>query len=879
MTLTATQIAIKTVHFDTGNSAALERGVYLRLHRRLILSRSRGQIPLWFAVTLAGILFVAVAIWTWYSTRPETPDGRQEIVFWNASLMGTDIYTVLHQFETQHPQYRVIASSSVSININSDGQRLLSAVAGGVPPDLVYFDRFAIGEWASRGALTNLSPLLAKQANSDPNRIDLTDYYQYAVDEASFAPPGSKQPRQVYGIPTSTDVRLLYSNNDQLRQVGMVDAKGRPKPPKNWDELRAAATKLTVKTRDGVISRLGFAPNFGESWLYLYVFEAGGNLLDPTGTLVTLSSEPVVRALTFMTNVYDDLGGAQLVNGFQSSFQTGALDPFLQGSVSMKIDSDFRLDDIAQYRPNMDFSLSPPPLPADRIAAGAPPVTWSGGFSLVIPSTSREKDGAFLLTQFLMSEKTQRFLEQGKREAADAEGRMYLPHPGGNRKFFEKIEHEAIDLNPAVPPHIRAAFDTIKMMLPLTHIRPPSPIGQLLWNQHIRAYDSAVNHQYAGQFPTVDGEVRHALATMQTEAQNQLDAVIQPQPPHVVHWTGYFVGYAVLVALPMIGIYVAYQRNRRSHGYRKAEVGSAMLFLSPWIIGMICLTGGPIIFSIVLSFTRYDVLNPARYVGWQNYRDLFNDPVFYKSLINTGYMLIRVPLTMILSLLIAMMLNRRIRGIGAYRTAYYMPVIVPLVASALLWQFLLNPTFGPINVFLNWLFSTFPFRGIESLVNHLHTFAGGPFQFSAPAWLQDANWSKPALVLMGLWGAGGGIIIWLAGLQSIPGQLYEAATVDGANDWKQFWNVTVPMLSPYILFNAIIGVIGSMQIFSEAFIMTSGGPADSTLFYAYYLFKEAFQYFRMGYASALAWILFIIVLGLTLLQMWASKKWVHYDRT
>jgi multiple sugar transport system permease protein len=145
-------------------------------------------------------------------------------------------------------------------------------------------------------------------------------------------------------------------------------------------------------------------------------------------------------------------------------------------------------------------------------------------------------------------------------------------------------------------------------------------------------------------------------------------------------------------------------------------------------------------------------------------------------------------------------------------------------------------------------------------------------------WLQDPEWSKPSLILMSLWGAGGGMIIWLAGLQSIPRQLYEAAAIDGAGRWRQFINVTLPMLSPYILFNAVTGLIGTMQIFGEAFIMTSGGPADSTLFYAYYLFRQAFQYFRMGYASALAWILFVLVLILTMVQLWLSRRWVNYDQ-
>jgi multiple sugar transport system permease protein len=158
-------------------------------------------------------------------------------------------------------------------------------------------------------------------------------------------------------------------------------------------------------------------------------------------------------------------------------------------------------------------------------------------------------------------------------------------------------------------------------------------------------------------------------------------------------------------------------------------------------------------------------------------------------------------------------------------------------------------------------------------------FTTTPFHLNAPLWLQDPAFSKPALILMNLWMAGGSMVIWLTGLQSIPKQLYEAASIDGASAWRRFFTITIPMLSPYILFNLIIGVIATMQIFTEAYIMTAGGPVDSTLFYAYYLFKQGFQFFRMGYASALAWILFVAVLGLTLLQLWVSKRWVHYDHT
>jgi multiple sugar transport system permease protein len=336
-----------------------------------------------------------------------------------------------------------------------------------------------------------------------------------------------------------------------------------------------------------------------------------------------------------------------------------------------------------------------------------------------------------------------------------------------------------------------------------------------------------------------------------------------------------FVGYGIIVMFAFSLIWVVYRMRRQVHGYQGREVGAAMMFLSPWALGFVVLVGGPILFSVVFSFTQYDVLNDARYVGLSNYANVLRDPLFYRSLINTIFMILGIPLSLIVSLSIALLLNHAVRGIGFYRSAYYVPTIIPLVASSLMWWWAFNPNYGLINSFLIWMFDTSVFQALERGIGAL---TGADFRFTLPLWLQDASWSKPSIIIMRVWAAGGAMIIWLAGLQSIPQELYEAARVDGANAWQRFRNVTVPMLSPYILFNVIIGLIGTMQIFGEAYMMTEGGPADSTLFYAYYLFKNAFQYFRMGYASALAWILFLVVLGLTLMQLWFSKRWVHYEQ-
>ncbi len=280
------------------------------------------------------------------------------------------------------------------------------------------------------------------------------------------------------------------------------------------------------------------------------------------------------------------------------------------------------------------------------------------------------------------------------------------------------------------------------------------------------------------------------------------------------------------------------------------------VFIAPWIVGYLCFTVGPMMGSLLLSFCQYDLAN-LKFAGLSNYERLFtNDPLFWKSLWNTAtYTLFAVPLGLTGSLMLAVFLNQKVRGLALYRTLYYIPSLVPAVATALLWNYVFNANFGILN-------------------NSLRS-AG---MSNPPQWLQDPNWALPAFVIMSLWGIGGGrMIIFLAGLQGIPDSYYEAADIDGAGPLSKFRHITLPMLTPMIFFNMVLGIIGSFQVFTAAYIMTGGGPANATLFYVLYLFRQAFEEFRMGYASAMAWVLFIILLVCTGIQFWQAKKWVYYE--
>lgn len=279
-----------------------------------------------------------------------------------------------------------------------------------------------------------------------------------------------------------------------------------------------------------------------------------------------------------------------------------------------------------------------------------------------------------------------------------------------------------------------------------------------------------------------------------------------------------------------------------------------LTFLSPWIVGFVAFTLLPVVLSLYYSFCDYSLLQPPVWVGMENYRELMRDEVFWQTMRNTGYYAaFSLPAGLLVSVGLALLLNQNIRGQAVYRTIIFLPSLVPVVASSMLWLWLFNAKLGLIN-------------GLLARIN-----------IEGPSWLTDPQWAMPSLILMSLWGAGNAVVIYLAGLQDVPRELYEAADIDGADSWNRLWNVTLPMISPVIFFNLIMGIIASIQVFATAYIMTGGGPARATYFYTMYLYDSAFNYLRMGYASAMAWIQLLIVMLLTAIAFWSSKRWVHYQ--
>ncbi len=287
----------------------------------------------------------------------------------------------------------------------------------------------------------------------------------------------------------------------------------------------------------------------------------------------------------------------------------------------------------------------------------------------------------------------------------------------------------------------------------------------------------------------------------------------------------------------------------------RREARAFYAFTSPWTIGFVLFVLGPMLASIIISFTHWDIISPPTWVGVDNYKEMFtSDPLYWKSLrVTFTYTLVLVPIQLTLSLLVAILLNQKVMGLPLFRTIFYLPTVLPVVASSMLWLWIFYP---------------------QGLLNFFVKVVG----ITPQEWLTSESLALPAIILMSLWGIfGTSMIIFLAGLQGIPRTLYEAAEIDGAGAWKKFKTVTLPMLSPVIFFNFVMGVIGTFQVFTQGYLLTDGKPNYSTLFYVLYIYRNAFEFLNMGYASAMAWVLFVIIMAATALILRSSSLWVYYE--
>lgn len=772
------------------------------------------------------------------------PDTRTKLVVWGVQLSEeTSIDTArVREFERRNPDIKVSMLSMGAGAMNP--QKLMTAIVGKTPPDLVFQDRFTIGDWASRDTFRPLNDLIQRD-RKEKYGVREEDYYPACWAEATYK-------GRVFAIPASADDRVLYYSKSAFRDAGLDPDK----PPRTWEELRDYAIKLTKYNKDGTFKQAGFIPNYGNSWLYLYSWQNGGEFMSPDGRKCTMNNPYTVEALNYMTSIYDALHGAEKLDAYQSGFAAlpPEMGPFLSGRVAMKIDGDWVLQTIARYQPDMDFGVAPAPVPAARLRQegrfkGQPPfITWAGGFSWAIPRGAKNVEPAWRFIKWMNSPESMLLGSKAQDEYNRSKGRLFVPRLSASQRVNEEIAK----VYGARYPRFTEPLRICREMMKSAKYRPVTFVGQLLWDEHVKAFENATRHKMSAQRALDEGTRRVQL---------ELDraATIQKYPviPLIVPMLALVAGIVVFAAV----VLVLARRSGPVGRLARGEAAAGYTFALPWLLGFIVLTAGPFLASIIFSFCSYDVLHEPRWVGLLNFQQLFTIdwPILSTTLDNAGYLaVVGIPLGIVTGLAIAMLLNASVRGMHFYRTIYYLPSIVPIVASSILWIWILNPDAGLLNA--GWRSLLTSWSGVQP-----------------PNWLASEQWAKPALILMGLWGAGSGMILWLAGLQGVPQHLYEAAILDGASALQQFRNVTLPMLSPYIFFNLIMGTIGALQTFENVYIMTGGGPLDATRVPVLYLFDNAFRYFNMGYASAIAWVLFAIVLVLTLVQLKLAPKWVHYE--
>ncbi|MBI4556609.1 MAG: extracellular solute-binding protein, partial [Candidatus Hydrogenedentes bacterium] len=669
---------------------------------------------------------------------------------WDSDVLGMD---VIQEFERMHdgrdgkPPIKVIMGQSAVWSKDSDFQRLLCGVVGGDPPDVVWYGRNSTVAWASRGAFLSLQPFLERdlaERTNDPLTLRKEMFWDHCWTEASYN-------GELYSLPADTDVRVLFYNldvfekhADALKALGCVDPKDptRVGPPQTWDQLRECVKLLSKFDTRGRLQDVGYIPNYGNAWLCLYAWLNGGEFLSPDGRTCTMNSPPVVDALAYMTELYDLMGGVEQVRAFETSLPLADLDPFMTGRVAMKIDVDGFMSYVAWMRRDMRFGVALPPAPA-----GKPSVSWSGGWSWVIPKNSKHPEEAWEFVKFMASRKAYQIRNDAMAQITRANGRLFVPQISARRDIAEWAMEHYLYSDPTIEDKFKEGMRVCLEALPRARFRPLSPVGQLWWNEHVSAMDAGLYKKYDPN--DIRRNAQLALDRGTAVVQAELDRIYQPKPYPVLRWQPIVLAYLVIVAVASLMLYLYFDRRMQARGYFRKEFRAGYTFASPWFIGFVIFGGGPILFSLIMSFCDYDVFTAPKFVGLENYTTLLtDDPLFYKSLWNTIFMVIGVPLGMAVSLAIAVLLNYQIRGIAVYRTFFYLPAIMPAVAASILWIWIFNPHQGILNMLL------------------------GKIGIAGPAWLQDTNWSKPALIVMGLWGAGGGMIVWLAGLKGISESYY-----------------------------------------------------------------------------------------------------------
>lgn len=767
------------------------------------------------------LLLALLGLWVVLERSPEQQRGVV-VLRWVVNSQERDqifAQAARRAFEASHPNLRIQFIKS------NEGRKVETMIAGGDAPDIINIDMGHVHFYVQANVIRELTPYL-----TDRDRADLPQYFPVTL--APF-----QRGAALYGLPWGYVPFILFYNKNQFDKYGVPY----PNDRWTWEDYRRAALRMT-HSKDGYPDEFGAAFAPWQDGYYCWIYQNGGRVLTPDGRHATFDAPKVVEAVAFLHRLTSE---DRVIPTDVNKPKVTGISLFEMGKLAMNGPTgSFYIPTYRKYE-KVDWDIA-------SVPAGP-----SGKGTMVAPSAfgvttqSRHPREAVELIKFLCSFEGETIMADSglfvpcRRDVAFSDAFLHAPGLPQNRYALVAMMDDRAGRKPwgIVPPWSGDRWGDVN--------------------------DEALN---AKMYPYLFGAPKPGMTAQSVCADinkraNEILAEDRASYRGVpVRWS---LVVAVTVAALGLGavlwITAVVRAGRRSRRQR-AEQAWGYVAIAPWLLGFLLFGLGPTLFSVFLSFTRWDSLAPAasaRFVGLDHYATLLSgrDELFLKSLRATlTYVVLSLPLSLVFGLLIALLMNSRVRGIALFRTVYYLPAVMPTVASAVLF---------------NWIFRQ------QGLLNYLLGGLGHvPFS-QMPDWLGAPAWAVPSIVIMGLWGVGGGMMIYLAGLQNIPTQLYEAAQIDGAGILAQFRAVTLPMLSPTIFFNLVMGIIGAFQVFTAAFVLFGGGgdagPEDAALFYSFYLYRKAFEQFQVGYGSALAWILFVIILGCTLLVFRSSSLWVYYE--
>lgn len=770
------------------------------------------------ALSVAGVLWSFQRV-IWRSvTKPAAAAGVVELVVlhWGDKNEDRIVAELVADFEAL-PENADIRIRRVNMGqASAVATKLQTMTAAGEPPDVFYLESERLTDLASKGVLAALDPLIAAdRAAQVAPQVELNDYYPAVLEAFRF--DGRQIGRgPLYGLPKDFTTLGFYYNKDLFRRAGV------PEPPTSgwtWDEFATAARRI------GALPGC-YGADFPtwEAIVRAYLFTYGADFATPGFTEYRFDDPVVIEALERLHGWFHDEERTLL--SAKTQLETG-LEPFLAGNVGMA--GPLGRWKVPTYRLISDFEWDFAPLPH---AAGRTPSNTVLTVAWAIAQRSPHREQAWRFLKYLCGPRGQESICQTGlaipvlRSVAEGPCFSNDDQPGNDAVYLAAAEiARPIEWPPDAKyrDQLRVRMEEIfKLGKPVREVLPEAA----------RAWQ--------GNRPLAAGAAgpRMPWATLAV-------AIVLP-----------------LAGLLLIGGWFWWQRRPARLALREELTGLAMI--SPWLIGFIAFTAFPIVLSLLLSLSRWSglkTLDSAEFVGLSNYMALVrDDPIFAKALwVTAWYALLAVPSSQMLALLAATLLNHEVRGIPLYRAIWYLPSVLAGVGMAVMWKWVFHHEHGLLRAVLDPLLI--------------------PLGLAAPAWFEkDAeSWAVPAFAIVNLWTIGGTMMIYLAGLKGVPKELYEAAQIDGARGWMRFANVTLPMLSPVIFFNAIIAIIASFQIFTQAYVMTGGGPGTASHFYVFYLYKQAFDLHQMGYASAMAWLLLLIVLALTLVVMRVSSRFVYYE--